>query len=494
MRTFVALLSAAVIGVTWYGWAFLRDLNEGVTTTDVISSSIAAEAGRKPLDGAVDILLVGMDSRLDAQGNPLSQEALDMLKGGIPDGEMNTDTMILVHIPVDGTRAVAISFPRDSYVELADDFGMQRLNAAFASQRNTTAGQLVEQGETDQKKIDAEAAAAGRKTLIKTIENLAGGSVSIDRYAEVNLASFYEVTKAIGGVDVCLNADTQDSDSGADFRQGVQTISGAQALSFVRQRKNLPNGDLDRIVRQQTFIGALAQKVLSSGTLTDTDKLSDLVTAVKKSVILSQGWDVATFAEQMSGLVGGNIQFRTIPIVGDLSVPGVGDVLEVDPAAVKQFITDLAGEEKEEEEEDVVPSSTTAADNANVTVSVVNASDTGGLAGTVLGVLGQKGFAEGVKDSGAIQPATAVLHSPGGEADAKKVVLALGGGVLTDVDGSLNPGEVVVRLGTDYAGPGSESFEAPDPGGAPAGSAGVSTSPSTSSTPPLTASGPVCVN
>jgi LCP family protein required for cell wall assembly len=493
MRTFVALLSAAVIGITWYGWAFLRDLNEGVTTTDVISSSIAADAGRKPLDGAVDILLVGIDSRLDMQGNPLSQEVLDMLKGGIPDGEMNTDTMILVHIPVDGTRAVAISFPRDSYVELADDFGMQRLNAAFASQRNTTAGELVEQGETDQKKIDAEAAAAGRKTLIKTIENLAGGSVSIDRYAEVNLASFYEVTKAIGGVEVCLNAATQDSDSGADFQQGVQTVSGAQALSFVRQRKNLPNGDLDRIVRQQTFIGALAQKVLSSGTLTDTGKLSDLVTAIKKSVVLSQGWDVATFAEQMSGLVGGNIQFTTIPIVGDLSVPGVGDVLEVDPAAVKNFITDLAGE-KQEEKTDVVAPSTSAADNANVTVSAVNASNTAGLAATVLGVLGQKGFAEGLKDSGEIQRTTVVLHSPDGEADAKKVVLALGGDVLTDVDTSLNPGEVVVRLGTDYAGPGSESFEAPDPQGAPAGSAGVSTSSSASSPPPLTAGGPVCVN
>ncbi|MDT7783566.1 MAG: hypothetical protein QOF58_1985, partial [Pseudonocardiales bacterium] len=129
-RIFVALASAAVLTVTSYGWAKIKNANDGIVKTEVISEELAKQ-GPKPLDGAVDILLVGLDSRTDAQGNPLSKEALALLNGGVADGEQNTDTMILVHIPVDGTRAVAISFPRDSYVEIADGFGKHKLNSAF---------------------------------------------------------------------------------------------------------------------------------------------------------------------------------------------------------------------------------------------------------------------------------------------------------------------------------------------------------------------------
>ncbi|MET1075732.1 MAG: LCP family protein, partial [Umezawaea sp.] len=149
--------------LTWYGWSFLRNLDQGTTTTDVISAEVSENAGvgRKPLDGAVDILMVGIDSRVDAQGNPLAPEVLDLLSGGISDGEMNTDTMILVHIPVDGTRARAFSFPRDSYVEIADGFGKHKLNSAFARQKNTVAEEMAAKGEADQAKINVESTAAG---------------------------------------------------------------------------------------------------------------------------------------------------------------------------------------------------------------------------------------------------------------------------------------------------------------------------------------------
>ena len=316
-RSLLALLSTAVLVVTWYGWYYLSDIDENITTTDVIASSVTQDEDgvpRKPLDGAIDILLVGVDSRTDMQGNPLSDEVLALLNGGVADGTQNTDTMILVHVPQDGTRAVAISFPRDSYVEIADGFGTHKLNSALARQKNDTAQRLRKEGVTSEARIELESTLAGRKTLIKTIEGLTGGSITVDRYAEVNLASFYEVTKALGGVEVCLNEATSDRDSGADFQAGRQTIEGAKALSFVRQRGGLPGGDLDRIVRQQVFIGALARKVLSTGTLTDFGKLDQLVTAVKKSVVLSEGWNITEFATQMQGLVGGNIQFRTIPV------------------------------------------------------------------------------------------------------------------------------------------------------------------------------------
>ncbi|GLZ35689.1 LytTR family transcriptional regulator [Lentzea sp. NBRC 105346] len=485
-RTFVALLSAFVLAVTWWGWAFNRDLNDGLVTTDVIGNQDGAGPGRKPLDGAVDILLVGMDSRTDAQGNPLSPEVLAMLHGGYADGEMNTDTMILVHIPVDGTRAVAISFPRDSYVEIADGFGKHKLNSAFARQKNQTDTDLRNKGVTDDNRLRTESTTAGRKTLIKTIENLTGGSVKIDRYAEVNLASFYEVTKAIGGVEVCLKEDTQDSDSGANFKAGRQTVEGAAALSFVRQRKNLPGGDLDRIVRQQVFIGALAKKVLSTGTLTDTDKLSNLVSAIKKSVVLSQGWDITTFAEQMQGLVSGNIQFRTIPVGDPTDTYYDGNVLPVNPSQVRKFISELATDKSASSSVTTPTTTPSAPPNSTITVQVNNASGIQGLAAQVLNSLVAKGYVRGAARTVAIVDTTVVKYSSGEEGAARKVAADIGPNVEVELDTDVPRGQVQVYVGTDYQAPSSEDV---DPQNAP----GSTTTP-TSSTPPITADGVACVN
>ncbi|ANZ42859.1 transcriptional regulator [Lentzea guizhouensis] len=470
--------------VTSVGWAQLKSANDGIAKTDVIDQEIAKDAGRKPLDGAVDILLVGMDSRTDAQGNPLSDEVLALLNGGYADGEQNTDTMILVHIPVDGTRAVAISFPRDAYVEMADGFGKHKLNSAFARQRNTVDQEMRNRGVTDEKQIRDESMAAGRKTLIRTIEGMTGGSVRIDRYAEVNLASFYEVTKAVGGVEVCLKEPTRDRDSGADFAAGPQLVEGRAALSFVRQRSNLPGGDLDRIVRQQVFIGALAKKVLSTGTLTDPTKLNALVESVQKSVILSDGWDITTFAEQMQGLVGGNIEFRTIPVGDPMDTYGDGNVLPVNPKQVKDFITGLAGDKPSS----TPPAPTTtlpAPPNSAITVQVHNAANVQGLANQVLTTLTGKGFQRGQALSAPNSDSTVVKYAPGEEGSARKVANELGPTATVEEDASVRRGQVQVFVGTDYVDDGEDVEVQNAPGTPPV---------VTSSTPPITAGGLVCVN
>ncbi|WP_245847758.1 LCP family protein [Lentzea kentuckyensis] len=488
-KIFVALVSAAVLLVTSYGWTKLRAANDGIVKTEVISEELTKQ-GPKPLDGAVDILLVGIDSRTDAQGNPLSKEALALLNGGIADGEQNTDTMILVHIPVDGTRAVAISFPRDSYVEIADGFGKHKLNSAFARQRNTVDQDMRNKGEKDEQKIRTESAAAGRKTLIKTIENLSGGAVRVDRYAEVNLASFYEVTKAIGGVEVCVKEPTSDSDSGANFQAGQQTIEGAAALSFVRQRKGLPGGDLDRIVRQQVFIGALAKKVLSSGTLTDSTKLNALVEAVQKSVILSAGWDITTFAEQMQGLVGGNFEFRTIPVGDPTDTYGDGNVLPVNAAQVKKFLTTLAADKPSNSPSAPVTTTTPPAPpNSAITVQVYNAAGVSGLAGQVLNTLAAKGFQRGAVGSAPENSDTTVVrYAAGEEGSARKVATELGPNVTVEENASVRKGQVQVFVGTDYT-TSNDDGEDVDPQGVP----GRSSAPPSSSSPPITAGGLVCV-
>ncbi|MFD4198428.1 MULTISPECIES: LCP family protein [Amycolatopsis] len=347
----VALVSVAVLTVTWYGWQFIGDPNSGLSTTQVFDEELHAV----PLDGAVDILLVGMDSRTDAQGNPLPREVLDMLHAGESDGEKQTDTMILVHIPQDGRRAVAISFPRDSWVELAGGFGKHKLNGAFVYAYNDRFRELQQQG-ADLKSADEQAKVAGRKNLIATLETFIGKPGMIDRYAEVNLASFYEVTKALGGVEVCLKAPVRERKSGVDLPAGRQTVEGVQALAFVRQRYDLPGGDLDRIGRQQAFLSGLARKMLSRDVLANPGKLSDVITAVKKSVVLSDNWDLPEFAAQMRGLNGGNIEFRTIPVVGN-AVIGGADVVRVDPQAVHAFVDQLTSDGSERTSSSVAPTS-----------------------------------------------------------------------------------------------------------------------------------------
>ncbi|WP_243769954.1 LCP family protein [Amycolatopsis acidicola] len=335
-KTLISVVSVAVLVVTWYGWQFIGDLSDGLATTQVFDDN---QLHAVPLDGAVDILLVGMDSRTDAQGNPLPREVLDMLHAGESDGEKQTDTMILVHIPQNGKRAVAISFPRDSWVELAGGFGKHKLNGAFVYAYNDKFKELQQQG-VDATEADRQAKIAGRKNLVASLENFMGKPGMIDRYAEVNLSSFYEVTKALGGVEVCLNAPVKERKSGVDLPAGRQVVQGVQALAFVRQRYDLPNGDLDRIARQQAFLSGLATKVLSPDVLANPSKVSEVIAAVKKSVVLSDNWDLPEFAAQMRGLNSGNVQFRTIPVIGEATIGGA-DVLRVDPDAVHQFVGSL---------------------------------------------------------------------------------------------------------------------------------------------------------
>jgi LCP family protein required for cell wall assembly len=349
-RTVIALAATAVLAVTGYNWNTLHNLDKGIARTDVFDQAGTAPVDPvndgvapvvvPPLTSDLNILLVGMDSRTDPHGNPLPANELAMLHAGPDTGELDTDTMILLHIPAGGQQAVAISFPRDSYVQLAGGFGKHRLNSAFAYAHNAMANHLRAAGMTDAAQVEQQADTAGRKNLIATIENLIGNAVTINRYAEINLVGFYQMSEAVGGVEVCLNHATHDSYTGASFPAGVQTISGVQALNFVRQRHGLTNGDLDRITRQQVFLGALADKMLSAGTLTSPSKIEQLTDAIQNSVTLSSGWDVTSFAEQMQNLSSGAIQFHTIPTGPDV-VEGGADVIRIEPDDVQQFVKGL---------------------------------------------------------------------------------------------------------------------------------------------------------
>ena len=340
-RVAIGVVAATVLGATGYAWTQLTKLDNGMVMADVIAPSAQipqedAPVG-EPLKVAQNILLVGIDSRTDAYGNPLPQNVLDALHaGGGDDGGDTTDTMIVVHIPAGGAAATAISIPRDSYVDIAGGSGKHKINSAYSRGKNAAMSGLRAQGLSGAE-LEVAGNAAGAKAAIQTVEKFTG--LTINHYAAINLAGFAALSEAVGGVEVCLKAPVHDSYSGANFGAGTQTLSGAQALAFVRQRHGLLNGDLDRIARQQAFLSGMAKNILSTGTFTDLGKLNALVSAVQGSVVLDKGWDIVSFAQQLRGMSSGAIGFVTIPVQSiTLQTPSDGDAVKVDPAQVQQFI------------------------------------------------------------------------------------------------------------------------------------------------------------
>lgn len=425
----------------------INGFTDGLTTADVI----AAPPVEKPADGANDILMVGMDSRTDAQGHPLSKEQLAMLNAGKADGVLNTDTLILIRIPNDGGPATGISVPRDSYVDIPG-YGEHKINSAYARAKNDAMSNLREEGVSDAAELQVKSNQEGAKKLIETIQDLTGAT--IDHYAEVNLLGFYDITNAIGGIDVCLNAPVKDKYSGANFQAGQQTLSGAPALAFVRQRHGLPNGDLDRIVRQQVFMSGMAKKVLSGDMLAPgSDSFGKLQTAIQKSVVLDADWNVMQFAQQMMGITGGQVKPVTIPHGSiDLKTPNDGSAVEIDPTAVKEFVTGLLGNKDKKGTSDA-KTQDDAADNGKITVNVRNTTNRNGLAKGVGAALVNEGFVRGVIDSAGSRPDTVVRYASGEQDNGNRVNTALGGKARVEEDSNLPAGSVTVLLGEDYNGP-----------------------------------------
>jgi len=339
----VGLVSVAALAAMSLVYLRIDELDQSKNTTNAVEEAqrgpnMPAPSGGDD-DGANDILIVGNDSRTDMQGKPLSARVLRELRTEATE-TTNTDTLILLRIPHDGGRASAVSIPRDTSVHVPERNRDEKINGVYGITKALTMERMVAGGEKDRAKINVESDDEGRTSLIQAVQGLTG--VRVDHYVEVSLYGFYLLTQTIDGVDVCLNHSTSDPDSGARFRKGPQTVRGGDAVAFVRQRKNLPRGDLDRIVRQQVFLSSAMRKLLTSDLLTNNAKLTGLQDAVSKTVIMDGGLhflDLVNLAQAMSS---GDVQFTTIPVE---AVGARNDrqqsIIVVDVAKVQAFVKGL---------------------------------------------------------------------------------------------------------------------------------------------------------
>lgn len=462
VRMVLAAVSALVLLIGAVGYKAIGQLDGRLAQTGELALG-------DNQDGATDILLVGIDSRTDAQGNPLSQKEIDMLHAGEEEAT-NTDTIILIRVPNDGSGATAVSLPRDTYV--ATPNGNMKLNGVYGTakfeEEQKIAERRTEPVDDEQEKSDEEASKqAGRQALIHSVADLTG--ITVDHYAEIGLLGFVLLTDAVGGVDVCLKEKVNEPLSGANFPKGRSTLKGSQALSFVRQRHGLPRGDLDRITRQQAYMASLVNKVLSSKTLTDPSALNRINDAVERSVVLDQGWDVMSLATQMQDLAGGNVKFQTIPVT---SIDGVGDmgesIVTVDVDQVHEFFNELLGEDAPEDGGEKATKDKDKDgpiedyDAEDYRVNVFNASNIPGVAANVSELTRNYGYKEGEVGN---SEETGVSESQVNAKDkndpaARGLAKQLGGLEIVE-DPSLDDKELSVTLAGTYTGPGSVPGTAP---------------------------------
>jgi LCP family protein required for cell wall assembly len=462
-RILAAVVSFLVLAGSGYGWAAYRTFAGGIRHVDAIRSG-------PDYDGsAQNILLVGDDSR-PANASPALLAELSTQQDG---GSVNTDTVMLLHIPAGGGQATVISFPRDSWVEIPGH-GKGKLNSAFA--RGAAGG-----GD-----------AAGMRLLISVVQNLT--QLHVDHFVKVSLLGFYQIAEALGPIQVCLNQPAHDAYSGTDLPAGVSTLNAKQALSFVRQRHGLPRGDLDREVRQQYFLSTELRKATSTGVVLNPSRLAKLLNAVSSALETDPGLDLLQFATQFKGVSAGNVRFTTIPTLGTPTITDAAgnrvSIVAVDFAALPAFISRIVGPPS-------AYASASAADPQEVSVEVRNGTGIRGLAASQAQQLGGLGFGiAGTTTAEEHTTITTVEYPAGKEAQAKAVAVRLPGVAVVQ---SSSVSQVTLTLGTDgvrvATGQASGGSSSGGSGGSGGGVAASSSAPAPSTSAPAKSySATACIN
>ncbi|MFC6679221.1 LCP family protein [Nonomuraea ferruginea] len=222
--------------------------------------------------------------------------------------------MMLLHLPEGSDRPTLVSLPRDSAVTVPGQ-GRNKLNAAYAI--------------------------GGPKLLVRTVETVTG--IRVDNYMEIGFAGFVEIVDAVGGVEINVRAAVNDPKAGLKLKKGTQTLTGAQALGYVRTRKGGALPDYERTKRQRQFLSAVVKKAASPGTLINPFTSIPLAMSATDAVAVDE--DTGVFDMLSLGLAMGDSPVTTVvPFGGTENVAG-GEAVKWDRAKALALFEALAADQ-----------------------------------------------------------------------------------------------------------------------------------------------------
>ena len=259
VATFVVLGMVVGLSVIY----LYRHLNDNLTVLD-ISDQLKDRPEKKKSQlpkEPLNIMVMGSDDR-DGEGNNID---------GLTGGGARSDTTLLFHLSADRKDAYGISIPRDTLVDRPD---------CTDKDGNTIPGA------TDAMWNEA-FSVGGPACTIQQFEHVTG--IFVDHFVVVDFNGFQDMVDAIDGVEVCIPEDIDDPAHGINIPAGTREIAGKEALNYVRARYTLGDGsDIGRVKRQQAFIAAMANKVISNGVLARIDRLVPFLNAATKSLVVDK--------------------------------------------------------------------------------------------------------------------------------------------------------------------------------------------------------------
>ena len=422
-----AVTSVVVLLAAGGFWAIYHGIVGNIAHIDAFDALAKNGIHRPAADAkAENFLLIGSDTRAGADGAyQAAKGSADYTTG------QRSDTMMLVHVPSGSAKASIISFPRDSWVTIPQ-------------WTDTKGGHHPEH----QAKLNAAFSEGGAPLLVATLEKLSG--IRVNHVVQIDFTGFKNMVNALGGITVCVKTTRHDHDSGDNLTAGgTHLIKGDAALAFVRDRKGLPGGDIDRIADQQYFLSVVLHQVLSAQTLTNPAKLYNFARAAAKSMTTDNGFGILamkTLGTRLRHLDPAHVTFLQVPVANSAAREGGQSVVELDTAnlpAVFAAMKDNTGQPKVP----VVATSSAAPTTPavpltvapdQIRVRVANGTGRAHLAVQTAVALKGDGFTATTAGNAAKTATTTVFYGTG-KADSARTLAAAVPGAVVALKTSLGP-------------------------------------------------------
>lgn len=475
-RVAAALAAVCALVLTGGAWQWQSMKNNSLNQVSALDPNSRDIVDPNKQFGDENFLIVGTDTRIGANAE-VGAGTTDDAAGA------RSDTIMLVNIPADRKRVVAVSFPRDLSITPMKCEPWDPETGVYGPITDENSPMYGLEEAYTETKLNSAYAVGGPKCLVKVIQKLSG--LSVNRFMAIDFNGFAKMVDALGGVEVCSTTPLEDYELGTVLANpGRQMVDGHTALNYVRARQVTTefNGDYGRIKRQQLFLSSLLRSMISKEVFFSLSKLNNVVNMfIEDSYVDNiKTKDLVDLGQSVQGVNAGRITFVTVPTTGYADEYGNEQPRVDDMAALfDAIINDDPLPEERNVDNTPAPAApethggTTAptqtdgpetldavtTDPSAVTVRVSNSTGESGLAANAASVLQQHGFNVDTPDDypGPLD-STTVFFSPGNEQAAATVASSFHNATIERTTGM---GDVVrVVLGSDFS-----SVTPPSPSG-----------------------------